>query len=206
MTNGFVKSAGVLMGSLAAAVVVAVFAATSAEAAWPVAEVNESGYCGMDGVTYSTVEMARKKGGGVMHCGACGACSTYHDIELYKITKENLTAVSRSCAWKSVFSKSKARKCMDEKVGFTSKCMDCWMENILCDRKHCLAVCLESMLKNESYVDEHGNLNKCLQCDEDKCGPAFKKCAGANRRRSCIASDIFRDQSTICKDCDPFPV
>ena len=55
---------------------------------------------------------------------------------------------------------------------------------------------------NEDYVDSEGKLNSCLQCDEDKCGPAFKKCAGANRRRSCIASDIFRDKDTICKDCE----
>lgn len=175
-----------------------------AAAAW-LTEVNESGYCGFDGVTYGTREEAHTTGGGVMHCGGCGACSTFHDVNLYKVTKENLTKVSRACAWKSVFSYAKSRKCMEEKVGFTGPCMDCWMENILCDRKHCLLVCMESIMKNESYVDKDGHLNKCLQCDEDKCGPAFKKCAGANRRRACIASDIFRDKSTICKDCDPLP-
>ena len=55
---------------------------------------------------------------------------------------------------------------------------------------------------NNKITDKDGKLNSCLQCDEDKCGPDFKACAGANRRRSCIASDIFRDQDTICKDCE----
>lgn len=167
--------------------------------------VDESGFCGYDGHTYETVDAAHRNGTRVMHCAACGACSTLHDIALYEATKENLTKVTRACAWKSVFSYEKSRRCVQQKVGFTGPCLDCWMQNILCDRKHCLAVCLESILKNESYVDEHGRLNRCLQCDEDKCGPAFKACAGANRRRSCIASDIMRDKSTICKSCErPF--
>ena len=55
---------------------------------------------------------------------------------------------------------------------------------------------------NEPYVDKDGKLNACLQCDEDMCGPAFKKCAGANRRRSCIPSDIMRDITLICEDCE----
>ena len=170
-----------------------------------ISDVNESGFCGFNHVTYATIEEAHYKGGGVMHCGPCGACSNFHDIDLYRVTKENLTKISRECAWKSVFSYEKSRACMEAHVGFTSDCMDCWMQNILCDRKHCLLICIESILKNESYVDEHGNLNKCLQCDEDKCGPAFKECAGANRRRCCIHSDIFRDNATICKVCDPEP-
>ena len=36
-------------------------------------------------------------------------------------------------------------------------------------------------------------LNSCLECDEKLCGPAFIQCAGANRRRLGIESDIKRD-------------
>jgi hypothetical protein len=42
-------------------------------------------------------------------------------------------------------------------------------------------------------------LNRCTYCDEKRCGPEFVTCAGANRRRSGILSDIERDQSNeVC--------
>lgn len=158
--------------------------------------------CGNNNITYPDKYTARALGGGVMHCGLCGACSNKHDIDIYLRTRENLTQVTRRCAFLSTFSYEKSRQCVKENVGFTESCLDCWMANILCDRKLCYAVCLKSMLLDEPYVDENGNLNDCLQCDEDKCGPAFVACAGANRRRACIHSDIMRDENAICKDCD----
>lgn len=165
-------------------------------------EVVEDGYCGYDGVTYPTVEALHKAGTKVMHCAPCGACSTINDVDIYWKTKGNLTRQSRICALFSIFSKKLATFCMEKLIHFTPKCNDCWIENILCDRKKCMMVCLWSLIKNEPYVDKDGKLNKCLQCDEDNCGPAFKKCAGANRRRSCIESDIFRDKDLICKMCE----
>jgi hypothetical protein len=50
-----------------------------------------------------------------------------------------------------------------------------------------------------------GALNACLKCDEKMCGPAFITCAGANRRRSGIISDIERDvesDSTSVEICE----
>ena len=43
-----------------------------------------------------------------------------------------------------------------------------------------------------------GDLSPCLQCDEVLCGPAFVECAGANRRRCGITSDISRANSEVC--------
>ena len=40
--------------------------------------------------------------------------------------------------------------------------------------------------------------NACLGCDERNCGPAFKSCSGANRRRLGIKSDIVRSDGEIC--------
>lgn len=165
----------------------------------------EDGYCGYDHKHYNTVEEAHNAGTGIMNCGPCGACSTINDVKLYWETKENLTLTTRRCAWLSFISVELSKWCVKKYVPFTDECLDCWMENIVCDRKKCATTCILSILLNEPYVDENGKLNRCLQCDEDTCGPAFKKCAGANRRRSCIASDIFRDQDTICKVCDPLP-
>ena len=43
-----------------------------------------------------------------------------------------------------------------------------------------------------------GELSSCLKCDEALCGPAFMSCAGANRRRTCITSDIARVSAEVC--------
>lgn len=165
--------------------------------------INCEEICGYDHKTYQSVEEAHNAGKKVMHCGPCGKCSNTRDIDIYLQTKENLTKTTRRCAFKSILSRKWVRKCMNENVNFTSECIDCWMDNIQCDLENCKFICIKSALLNEPYVDKDGNLNQCLQCDEDKCGPAFKKCAGANRRRACISSDIFRDESTICKICEP---
>ena len=43
-------------------------------------------------------------------------------------------------------------------------------------------------------------LNRCTLCDEKRCGIAFVECAGANRRRTAIISDIERDaDSEVCE-------
>lgn len=183
--------------------IIAALAATAATARPGFTGDNDTAtVCGNDNITYPDKYTARARGGGVMHCGLCGACSNKHDIDIYYRTRENLTQVTRRCAFMSTFSYEKSRECVRKNVGFTESCLDCWMENILCDRRLCYAVCLKSMIMDEPYVDDDGNLNDCLQCDEDKCGPAFIACAGANRRRSCIHSDIMRDEKSICKDCD----
>ena len=162
----------------------------------------DNGYCGLNQKYYNTLEEVHADGTKVLHCGECGYCSNIYDINIYNETRNNLTYTTRECAWKSLFSESWSRSCMEKTIGFTDDCLECWMENILCDIKNCKWICLYSYLINEPYIDDDGNLNSCLQCDEDMCGPAFKHCAGANRRRSCIVSDIFRDEDTICKDCE----
>lgn len=161
--------------------------------------------CGFDQIEYENAEAAHAAGTEVMHCGPCGQCSNFNDVGLYWKTKDDLTKETRKCAFLSFISSDWARDCLKKKVPFTDDCMDCWIDNIECDVKHCSLICLWSWLIGEPYVDDDGKLNSCLQCDEDKCGPAFKKCAGANRRRSCIKSDIMRDDKLICKVCDPLP-
>ena len=43
-------------------------------------------------------------------------------------------------------------------------------------------------------------LDPCIACDEKLCGPAFLECAGANRRRAGVISDIERDlQNEVCQ-------
>ncbi len=42
------------------------------------------------------------------------------------------------------------------------------------------------------------SLTDCLECDERRCGPAFIACAGTNRRRAGMHSDIGRNRSQVC--------
>ena len=70
----------------------------------------------------------------------------------------------------------------------------------MCTMEKCTPTCVKCKL-GLGCPQEDG-LNACLRCDEDLCGPAFKKCAGANRRRSGIVSDIVRNDTSICKFID----
>ena len=158
--------------------------------------------CGMDRKTYDGAEAAHAAGTEVLHCDGCGKCSGIGDVDILNRTRDDLTKVTRACAVRSIVSRRWAERCVREKVGFSEGCLDCWVDNIICDRRRCLWKCLWSLLTNEDYVGENGKLNSCLQCDEDECGPDFKACAGANRRRACIHSDIFRDDQEICTVCD----
>ena len=79
----------------------------------------------------------------------------------------------------------------------------CWKNNIQCTISHCKFTCLKARLlatpnniKNET--DGTLKLNDCLECDERLCGPKFLECAGANRRRVGIVSDIKRDEEEQC--------
>lgn len=143
----------------------------------------------------------------VEHCGQCGKCSNEHDIAIYNTTAESLTNAATKCAFWSFVGKERVRSCLLNKVGFTSDCNDCWVDNVMCDRYSCQWICLLSILsgqrKNEPGPE--GTLNPCLECDEKLCGPAFIKCAGANRRRSGISSDIGRLDDQVCTTVDYIP-
>ena len=60
----------------------------------------------------------------------------------------------------------------------------------------CTSHCLTKFVHpaNDKPYEKDG----CLQCDEYSSGPAFIKCAGANRRSSGIISDIDRGPGQVC--------
>lgn len=142
-------------------------------------------------------------GGFVAHCGSCGHCSNPHDIRIYDQTQTSLFQSSTTCAKRAlIWGRVTASQCLQTHVGFTSHCNDCWVENILCDLRKCIFTCLFYGL----FLDVDGggtgqkSLNPCTQCDERRCGPDFIQCAGANRRRSGIVSDISRDEiNEVCQ-------
>ncbi len=55
------------------------------------------------------------------------------------------------------------------------------------------------------FGTQEGELSDCLRCDEKLCGPAFISCAGANRRRAGVVSDIERNGTHVCKEVDVGP-
>ena len=153
--------------------------------------------CGDDGLTRTSASAARDAGVTVVHAGACGACSDAADVEILRRTRETLTMTARSCGMRYLFlGRAAAARCMREQVGFSPDCDDCWLDDMACAITDCMTTCLLSRLKAEPNNVE-GVLNPCLACDETNCGPEFIRCAGANRRRAGIVSDIERPASQI---------
>lgn len=151
--------------------------------------------------TYATAKQAN--GLVVAHCGDCGHCSNPNDINIYDETKNSLLSKAAGCAKRGfVWGRKTTHSCM-EQVGFTDECNDCWVDNIMCDLRYCLFTCIWQGLFDQVDNSETG-LNKCTHCDEVRCGPDFVMCAGANRRRSGILSDIDRDMETeVCSEVTP---
>ena len=153
----------------------------------------------------------------VMHCGACGACSTRRDIELYNATRSTLTRSATRCATRWFLGGRGSVDACFRDLGFSPACRTCWVDNVACDMRHCVFTCLRHIIQgsgnNAPPPRAAGNvsgpdgalalqgpglgrpaLNPCLECDEKMCGPAFTVCAGANRRRAGILTDIARDE------------
>lgn len=165
--------------------------------------------CGWDGVSYKSRHEALEKGVGVMHASACGACSNAHDVGLYRNTRMTLTRSATGCAVVyRLFGKAMATKCMQVVVPFTRPCQTCWVDNIQCTNEKCSHACkfhvLRSLLTGRKIAQplDDGSLNPCLACDEQECGPAFRKCAGANRRRCSISTDIPRFADEFYTEAD----
>lgn len=161
--------------------------------------------------TFPSAQAANKANKTIIaHCGACGQCSNPRDIAIYDQTKNTLFGQTVDCAKHGlIWGRKTASKCMQEHVSFTEGCNECWVENIMCDLRYCIFICMWHGLWGQ--LDESGTdanspqqLNPCTECDEKRCGPQFVKCAGANRRRSGILSDIERDKrQEVCDSVHP---
>lgn len=161
--------------------------------------------CALDNgtaVVYSTFEnrtLALAANQTIIHCGPCGECSNGHDIDVYRATAQTLTTTSKQCALKILTGgRASATTCMAERVGFTPACTMCWIDNMACDQGACLFTCLWSLMRGEKNNRDSKELSTCLKCDELMCGPAFITCAGANRRRLGITTDIGRTSAEFC--------
>ncbi len=143
--------------------------------------------------TFPTVHEAAAEGYRVTHHGACGACSTLRDLDVY-LRHTDLTRAARKCAFR--MSRRGITRCL-EGLGMSSPCARIWYYNIRNTARHCLGICLRSWMRREPYNGADGSLNRCLRCDEEKSGPLFKKYAGRTRRNSGIESEIRRGSEEV---------
>jgi len=145
--------------------------------------------------TYNSSSEAAQAGAHVTHVRPCGACSTLRDMAVY-MGSLDLTGPTRKCAFKAIISKKWAIKCLHD-IGFTEQCSIIWYYNTVNSRKHCFGICIKYL--HSPYNDPPGSdkLNPCLQCDEDKSGPVFKRWSGRTRRDSGLLSAIRRPPKSI---------
>lgn len=134
------------------------------------------------------------------HFQACGACSSLQDLAVYG--ELDLTVMAKTCSKR--LSLSDKKTCM-QAIGFSESCAEAWAYNAQQTARACALVCvstygLSALLKGEENrppVDEDGNLNPCLQCDEMMSGPGFQYSAGRTRRNSGILSEIVRPDDQV---------
>jgi hypothetical protein len=142
--------------------------------------------------TYESAIQAEMAGATVTHHGACGLCSTLEDLAAY-VDNPDLTAPVRECGLVGIREGEEASIACLTELGFTLPCAQIWYYNTVNTRNECIELCLPAL--DAPYHDEDGNLNDCLQCDEDESGPIFKAVAGRTRRNSGLAS-------AICRPCE----
>ncbi len=144
-----------------------------------------------------SIEAATTAGGFITHGGACGACSSLADLEVYARIPDQTDPI-RNCASENLGAPVEdVDACIQGAVGFSPPCARAWAYNTLNDAEHCREICLISMLDLEPYNQQDGSLNSCLQCDEDVSGSVFKATAGRTRRNSGLPSAICRPCETV---------
>ena len=142
--------------------------------------------------TYETAEAAQADGAFVTHEHPCGYCSSTKDLAVY-MKYQDLTNPVRNCGLKGFFSESWAMECLQE-IGFSEQCSNIWFYDEQNTRKECEWICLKDWFLHvpNNVPANSTNLNPCIQCDEDKSGPIFKKVAARTRRDSGLKSSINR--------------
>lgn len=152
--------------------------------------------------TYDAPSLAAAEGGVVTHHGACGACSSLHDLAVY-IRNDDLTAPVRACGILGLSEGDEANmQCLLD-LGFTPPCASIWFHNTAHTRAVCFSECIAAL--DDPYNLDDGSLNPCLQCDEDQSGPIFKAVAGRTRRNSGLPSAICRPCDTVRRLVHVYP-
>ena len=148
----------------------------------------------------------------ILNCGHCGSCSNVHDIWIYNETRDALTSIATECT-KQGFYRFKninyVKQCFQAHSQLSSDCVECWIQNVQCNWNHCFKTCIKhkappfKWLPSLYHRKHESPLDPCVECDERMCGPTFVTCAGANRRRVGVVSDLQRNlELEICDKVD----
>lgn len=144
--------------------------------------------------TFDDDASALAAGGEITHYGACGQCSSLQDLSVY-IDETDLTDPVRQCAVLGLDGDDDAAISCIEDLGFTEPCAEIWFYNTRNTRRECLGLCIDQLLSGAPNHLPSGELDPCIQCDEDQSGPIFKAVSGRTRRNSGLPS-------RICRPCD----
>ena len=170
-------------------------------------EINEGPVCAWEKLggridTFASKEKALEEGYTVAHCGACGECSSWHDLRLQYTTRTYLAKEAFRCAKMAlVYGENATHKCLQEEpIGFSEKCAMCWTKDILCTRANCAFIFLQSNMINtfSNFQVNPDTTITSATCEEAMCELDFVPCSGANRRRMNITSTIVRPGDQRC--------
>ena len=154
--------------------------------------------------TFDTPELAVAANFSIVHCGKCGACSTYNDLRLQWTTRKYLAKEAQKCAKKSLFGGvDKVQECNEMDIGFSTECAVCWTVDELCARDNCVFIFFQQLFTNrfDSFAVGLNEITSAT-CDEAMCGREFGSCSGATRRRMDIVSSIARPVDQQCRVID----
>lgn len=142
----------------------------------------------------------------VVHCGSCGACSNWNDLQLQYTSRRVLAGITKKCAQKSIFIKSNSSddndpvvQCNHLQVGFTMPCSKAWAWDEVHTKNHAIFTFIQANIAN-SFSDMEVTFQDITMAtiDEALSGPTFVPWVGATRRRMDIKSDIQRPISQQC--------
>ena len=110
----------------------------------------------------------------------------------------DLTAPVRQCGLDFLSGPMEDHVACLEALGFTRPCAQIWYWNTQNTKYACAEPCFAAL--EDPYHLPDGELNACLQCDEDESGAVFKAVAGRTRRNTGTPSSMCRP----CSETLPF--
>jgi hypothetical protein len=82
----------------------------------------------------------------VAHCGPCADCSNMEDIKTLVTTRHTITKDAKKCSLAAVLgSTDELDECLEDRIGFTDQCRNCWVENMECDVESCIFTCMKTL-------------------------------------------------------------
>ena len=146
--------------------------------------------------TMESEQAARAKGMYVTHEGHCGSCSSLQDLVVY-MKIPDLTEVGIKCGFRAILNFNDGVVCYTG-YGFSEECAKIWIYDTMNTHVQCPSCIIFATSGTPSNLPAPGcGLVECIQCDEDRSGPLFKKFAGRTRRDSGLMSKIVRNCSAV---------